>query len=605
MATKRRTQDRMRAWLMVALAGLSAVLVAMLAIATNLATSAIPTSWKSWADSPGWTWGATVTLVVLVVVVAMILQRMSSAPTREAEPKKRGEEQAEQHELWTPKDGELCPGQPTTTRHKPSLPVGHSLYIEQVRRLSPDLLVGRDAEIEAMTHFCTTEGREAYWWWRGGPWTGKTALLAWFVLHPPPGVRFAAFFITGRYAGHNDAPAFSTFMIEQLADILDRPLLTQQDAQHRELQLVMLLREAAEACRDRGERLVLVLDGLDEDRGVPTTGDIHSIPALVPSRLPAGARVIVTSRPNPGIPRDVPAEHPLLDPAIVHNLSESSQAKVVQRDAERELERLLEGEPIERDLLGLLTAADGGLTGPDLAELAGRPEHDIYKALNGVSGRTFIRQPDAGHRAEVYLLGHEELTAIARRFLGARLSAYRELIHAWAERYRAGGWPPETPGYLFAGYFSMLRAEQDAARMTECARDKARRRRMLDLPDGIRAADAEVAYSEAVSAKAVVDRLGAGRLEIRQLKATYRREVGVWPIGNSADALLLEAASAGIAERRGLPSATLGALERFVVGLAALLDSGAPQERIELAEWIDHMGCQLADAQEYYNRRLS
>ena len=83
----------MRAWLMVALIGLSAVLTAMLAVATNLATSAIPTGWKSWADDPGWTWSATVILVVPVVVIAMILQRMSSAPSREAGLKNRGDEQ--------------------------------------------------------------------------------------------------------------------------------------------------------------------------------------------------------------------------------------------------------------------------------------------------------------------------------------------------------------------------------------------------------------------------------------------------------------------------------------------------------------------------------
>lgn len=61
-----------------------------------------------------------------------------------------------------------------------------------------------------MTRFCTADAADGYWWCRGGPWTGKTALLAWFVLNPPPGVQVVAFFVTGRYAGHNDAAAFTT-----------------------------------------------------------------------------------------------------------------------------------------------------------------------------------------------------------------------------------------------------------------------------------------------------------------------------------------------------------------------------------------------------------
>src|SRR3712207_8531738 len=40
--------------------------------------------------------------------------------------------------------------------------------------------------------------------------------------------------------------------------------------------------EAAHACRERGEHFVLVVDGLDEDRGVTSGPDAHSIAALLP-----------------------------------------------------------------------------------------------------------------------------------------------------------------------------------------------------------------------------------------------------------------------------------------------------------------------------------
>ncbi len=85
--------------------------------------------------------------------------------------------------------------------------------------------------------------------------------------------------------------------------------------------------------------------------------------------------------------------------------------------------------PAQQDLLGLITAARGGLSGPDLAALTGAPPWEIEDILHGVSGRTFTRgvstwQREAG--PEVYLLGHEELQATARAYFGGqRLAATR------------------------------------------------------------------------------------------------------------------------------------------------------------------------------------
>ena len=57
----------------------------------------------------------------------------------------------------------------------------------EVRELIvPAELIGAYAELAELTGFC--EGDEAYAWWQGEPWAGKTALTSWFVLrHPPPG----------------------------------------------------------------------------------------------------------------------------------------------------------------------------------------------------------------------------------------------------------------------------------------------------------------------------------------------------------------------------------------------------------------------------------
>ena len=48
---------------------------------------------------------------------------------------------------------------------------------------------------------------------------------------------------------------------------------------------------------------MLVVDGLDEDRGVTTGPDAHSIAGLLPADPPAGMRVIVAGRPEPADPR--------------------------------------------------------------------------------------------------------------------------------------------------------------------------------------------------------------------------------------------------------------------------------------------------------------
>ena len=46
------------------------------------------------------------------------------------------------------------------------------------------------------------------------------------------------------------------------------------------------LRRAATVCRERGERLVLVVDGLDEDEGLTAGPGVYSIASML--RPPAG-----------------------------------------------------------------------------------------------------------------------------------------------------------------------------------------------------------------------------------------------------------------------------------------------------------------------------
>ncbi len=404
----------------------------------------------------------------------------------------------------------------TLNMHAVSGAAVRSSYQEKVRLIAPAELLGREREYAELEVFCTAPDRSPpYLWWRAPAWAGKSALMSWFVLHPPQEVRVVSFFITGRYAGQNDRIAFAEVLIEQVAELLGEPLPPLLSEATREAHLLGMLARAAEACREQGQRLILVVDGLDEDRGVTTGVDAYSIAALLPPDPAAGMRVVVAGRPNPPIPTDVPDGHPLRDPAIVRVLAGSPHAAVVRQDAQRELRRLLTGSYAEQDLLGLLTAAGGGLSGADLAELTGCSRGDIDEELAAVSARTFT--PRSGRwqpETTIYVLGHEELQQQASERLGAsRLQEYRNRLHTWADGYRDRGWPAGTPEYLLRGYFQLVQAAGDVPRMLALATDSDRHDRMLDITGGDYVALTEVTLTGgAILASGQPDLAAMGRL---------------------------------------------------------------------------------------------
>jgi hypothetical protein len=378
-------------------------------------------------------------------------------------------------------------------------PKAKSEYVDQVvRRIAPVELLGRDDELRQLEDFCIRSDAGDYVWWRADAWAGKTALLSWFVSHAPAGIRVVSFFITARFHAHSDREGFLENVIRQLAELQDRPMPTDLTPATRDEYMWAMLEAEARACAERGERLVLVVDGLDED-----SGTVGSIAALLPDRTVAGMRVVVAGRHNPPLPSDVPQRHPLRDPAIVRALGPSSAAQGIRVEAERELDRLLDGTPLERDLLGLVTAAGGGLSGRDLAELTGRPVRAVERCLGTVAGRTFIRASVAGRYGQgtandIYVLGHEELRRTAVEFLDARLVMYRQDLHVWADAYKRRNWPADTPEYLLRGYFRMLLATGDLDRLVGCALDGARHDRVLDVSGGDIAALTEITAAQDV-----------------------------------------------------------------------------------------------------------
>jgi tetratricopeptide (TPR) repeat protein len=282
--------------------------------------------------------------------------------------------------------------------------------------------------------------------------------------------------------------------------LIGQPIPEHLTAGTRDSHLWGMLADAARVCRERGERLVLVVDGLDEDRGVRIGSASHSIAALLPVQPPEGLRVIVASRSNPGIPVDVPDDHPLRSPAIVRRLGVSPAARAVRASTERELDALLEGPAEDQDFLGLLVAARGGLSSRDLAELTGTTPRRVEKRLNSVAGRSFSRTPSywrPGVSPEMYLLGHGNLMNAAAEELGeTALGGYWRRLRSWGERYREQHWPEGTPEYLLRGYFQILRTTGDVDGMVTCAIDTARHDRLFEVSGGDAAALSELSAAQ-------------------------------------------------------------------------------------------------------------
>lgn len=363
--------------------------------------------------------------------------------------------------------------------------MARSGYRQSVLRMAPDVLTGRRAELDELADFAVAPTGDTYSWWCAPAWAGKTALLSAFVLNPPPQVRVVSFFVTTRYGGQADRFSFASALFEQLSDMLDVPVPDTLNDATREAQLWTMIERAAAQCQEQGRRLVLVVDGLDEDRGVTEGPDNHSIAALLPRRPPYGMRVIVSGRPNPPLPDDVPDDHPIRDPAIVRLLDASPAAQVRRDDMTRELKFLLHGPDLGRDMLGLLTAAAGELSSRDLTELTGSAPWELNDHLRAVSGRSY-RQQQARWRTDdtVYVLGHEQLQAAVVDAFGDQMSRFHDRLHQWAADYRDRGWPEDTPEYLLHGYFDMAAASGARDAVIACAGDRLRHARMLATTGG-------------------------------------------------------------------------------------------------------------------------
>ncbi|WP_163506723.1 trypsin-like peptidase domain-containing protein [Fodinicola acaciae] len=344
-----------------------------------------------------------------------------------------------------------------------------SAYEAELHHIAPDQLDDRVDELAELVRFCA--GDDRYFWWQAGPWAGKSALLSWFVLHAPANVDTVSFFITSRFAGQSDSDAYTDALIEQLATLVGESPQAALESKARHGHALRLLTAAATRAYETDRRLLLVVDGLDEDtsRGI----DRPSIASLLPRKEIPGLRVLVASRPHPDLPPDVPGDHPLRA-VTPRRLSRWQFAQYLENKAISELHGVFGNKPLARDVLGLMTASGGGLTFRDLEQLTGRPPYALGAIMQGPLGRSLDTRAYQSPEVLVYIFAHETLRAIAVRQFGSEVEKYRAQLHAWADRYAERGWPSGSPAYLLRGYSRMLATTGDIERLLALVTDRRR-----------------------------------------------------------------------------------------------------------------------------------
>jgi len=237
-------------------------------------------------------------------------------------------------------------------------PPPYHATVHEIHRRTP-LLVGREGELDDVRAFAT--GDERYRWLTAPAYAGKTSLLAEAVVAAlPPDVDVVCYFLSRRESDADSARFFAA-VAPQLAHLLDVDPAPATDVHtFRDLWQRAAARAAA------GDRhLLLVVDGLDEDlrpHGLP------SIAAILPTAVGGRAHVLVSSRPHPTLPTDLPPGHPLGAASV--SIEPFRDAERLAALATGELDQLARGQDGQGvEILGLLAAAAGALAVDDLAAL--------------------------------------------------------------------------------------------------------------------------------------------------------------------------------------------------------------------------------------------
>jgi hypothetical protein len=362
------------------------------------------------------------------------------------------------------------PGAGTLKRLPAATGRGRPAYwatVEEIRKRT-GMLTGRQDELAGVASFVA--GEEGYRCLAGEAWAGKTALLAETVTALPE-VDIVCYFLSRREADA-DSSRFLAAVVPQLASLLD------EDPSAGDLyQFRALWQRAAERADTEGRPLLLVVDGLDEDLRPP---GLPSVAALLPATAGGCAHVLVSTRPYPELPADIPVGHPLRQTRAVP-VQPFSGAQELAVLAWQEIDDLLrrDDDGLAVEVLGLLAAAAGPLAVRDMAAMttvapqSAALTRRIRTLVTTSAARSLQTAGLAGR--DRYQFAHESLLAYAQADDDLSAPDFRRRIHQWADDWRAAGWPTPadreegTPRYLLDTYPATL--TQEPRRLAELARD--------------------------------------------------------------------------------------------------------------------------------------
>lgn len=333
--------------------------------------------------------------------------------------------------------------------------------VREIQRRTSELR-GRERELSEISAFATSS--ELYRWLVGGAWTGKTALLTTAVAALPEEVDIVSYFLSRREADA-DSIRFLGAVVPQLADLLDEdPPVADKD------HFRALWERACAAVVDAERHLLLVVDGLDEDL---EPADTQSVASLLPTQAGGRTHVLVSSRPYPELPSDVPPEHPLraTPQTQLEPFEGAAELAALARQEIDQLKRRDNG--LATDVLAVLTAAAGPLAITDLAILTADPASTITdlnrpgpaqtRAVRHLVADAAARslQPAGATTDRRYQFAHASLLEYAQTDEDLTDPYYRERIHRWAEAWAAREWPSDeksaaTPRYLLDVYPATL-----------------------------------------------------------------------------------------------------------------------------------------------------
>ncbi|MBV1856537.1 WD40 repeat domain-containing protein [Catellatospora tritici] len=380
------------------------------------------------------------------------------------------------------------------------------------------VLLERAAELAELTRFATGQTAGTCRWLTAPPWAGKTALVAHLAARPPEGVDVVAYLMQRR-ALDASGERFRTAVCGQLAALLDEPTPAAADP----AALTQLWNRAADRARRTGRRLLLIVDGLDED--LRPAGE-RSVAALLPTGTDA-ARVLVTSRHTFELPDDLDPDHPLWL-VTPHPIGQAVPAARIEQRAGQELRALL-GDGATRRLLGLLSAAGGPLRTAELAALDRTDPFEVETALRERAGRVLDGTGGAWRFAHQTLLDECRDTV----FGPERLAPFLDAVDEWARDWQDRAWPAATPHHLLEYHPWALLARGETARLTALLTDP----RWLDSALSATGVDAVLTLL-----RSVADRRVAAVQRLLELEA-HRLRAGD---GDRAGQLCLAAVQAGL-----------------------------------------------------------